>query len=152
LDQKAVNAIVTQLEQEGFQKTSLVEAIGVHLFDGRSFEIGEDDGCGGKITEEDIRDSIRSDLESFRPTPDAWRSYTQKDSSGREWTIFQAVEIENKPLSRQKLAEYAELWFLLDAIDELVDIHLMRINEDGVKTNVCLGGLFYDMTEEELAP
>jgi len=71
---------------------------------------------------------------------------TEKDENRtRDWTIFEAVVIEVKPLTENQLREYTELWFTLDALDELVDLRLVRINSQLETAEDDLHDLFYDL-------
>ena len=134
-----------RLEEQGYRRTKMMEAVREHYIKEWNYQIGSDDGDGGDVTEDDIEEMVQSTFAPHRPLPDAWRMLTEKDEIGRDWTIFEAVVIEVKPLTENQLREYTELWFTLDALDELVDLRLVRINSQLETAEDDLHDLFYDL-------
>lgn len=77
------------------------------------------------------------------PTPTAWREIHEPDAHGRTWTVFECVEPMTSAIAASKAYRYGETWFMLDAIDDLVNIRLSLMDEYGKLYAVNLQGVFY---------
>ena len=131
--------VIAKMKEMGYRTTGFRDAVRVY------FQKFHDEEWEGYIQTADYEGEEKEAPEEppVWPKPTAWREYGNKDDTGRDWVVFEAVEPMFSRMSDRKVRQYLDFWFYLDSHDELIGLDLVLMDETGRKHPLDLHSLFF---------